>query len=405
MTSMISDPPVRNADLRKNVWKIFAFVFFQTFLVLIPVIVPFWQSKGLSIRDVFTLQAIFGATLIVFDVPAGYVADLFGRKKTLVVGSLIAALGFQILWFGQTFGHFVIYEFVLGVGLSLQSGCDVAILYNSLDQIELAGRKAKFLGQRLTAQTIGEGIASILGGLLAGISLQWPAYVNAVTAWIPLFIALSLSEPPGLNLPRGQHMANVKAIGKALFGHSKLLTWAIVNFIFYGFATYCAVWILQPFWAAKGLSLESFGYLWAANSFMVALVGRYAHKIEEGFGTLNTVVLIAFLPIAGYFGMAYVPGWYGLAFAFAFPVCRGLNQIIFQDAINKRVPAEMRATTNSIGSLGMRTLFIIFGPLIGFVLDRGGPTGALTTLGVVYSVGFVVIALPLLGLRRYFNVE
>ena len=62
------------------------------FLVCIPVLVPFWKNLGLTISEIFLLQGIFGAVLIIFDLPAGYVADLFGRKKTMLLGSVISAL-------------------------------------------------------------------------------------------------------------------------------------------------------------------------------------------------------------------------------------------------------------------------------------------------------------------------
>lgn len=391
--------------IQNNIPKIYVFCFFQTFLVIMPVIVPFWENKGLTLQDIFSLQGVFAAALIIFDAPAGYLADLFGRKNTLLIGTAVSAVGFQILWFGHTFHHFVIYELVLGLGLSLQSGCDVAILYNSLDALKSTGRKASFLGRRITAQTIGEGFASLLGGFLAGIALNLPAYANAVTAWVPVLVAFTLTEPEGQKLPRNSHWENLKSIRKALFGHSRLLTFAIVSFIFYGFATYCAVWSFQPYWKTRGLSLSMYGYLWAANNFMVALVSGFASAFEERFGGVVIVLIIAFLPIVGYFGMGFTPGLWGLAFTMAFPICRGLNQVIFQDAINNRVPSQMRATANSVGSLGMRALFIIFGPIIGFMLDRRGPDQAMVVLGAVYVLGFFLVAIPLLTQRRNFRVE
>src|SRR5580698_6786473 len=115
--------------IRANISKLYAFTFFQMFLVIIPVIVPYFQARGLNLQQVFTLQGIFGGALILCDAPAGYIADLVGRKKTMLIGSVVCAIGWQLLCFGKTFNDFVIYEMVLGVGLSLQSGCDVAILY------------------------------------------------------------------------------------------------------------------------------------------------------------------------------------------------------------------------------------------------------------------------------------
>ncbi|MBC7740680.1 MAG: MFS transporter, partial [Bdellovibrionaceae bacterium] len=390
--------------LESNVFKLSFFSFFQCFLVIIPVIVPYWQGLGLTLKEIFMLQGIFGVSLIIFDAPAGYLADIFGRKRSLVIGTIVSAVGWQVLWLGNTFSHFVIYEIILGLGLSLQSGCDIAMLYDTLDKLEMKGRKAGYLGRRLTFATVGEGVASLLGGALAAINIALPAYVNAINALIPVAVAFTIYEPQGDKLDRGSHIENFRAIGKALFGHSHLLTLAIFNFIFYGFATYCAVWSLQPYWKDRGVMIAMFGYLWAANNFAVAIVSRYAHWIEEKFGSTNVVIAISILPIIGYLGMGYIGGLWGLLFTLAFPIVRGLNQVIFQDAINSRVPADIRATTNSIGSLGIRALFVIFGPLIGHVLDVQGSSEMMKVLGYVYLVGFFVIALPLLSQRRAFRL-
>ena len=385
-----------------NFWKLYGFSFFQVFLVAIPVIVPFWQSKGLSLQEIFTLQGIFGGTLILFDVPAGYMADLFGRKKTLMAGTIVALLGWQLLWWGNSFWHFAAYEMILGIALSLQSGCDVAILYSSLEKLKLSGRKSKYLGRRVLSMQIGEGTASLLGGFLATISLKLPMIVNAVVPIGAIVFASLLFEGHEKKLSRESHFENIKMIRRALFGHSRLLTLLIIAYIFYSFATYCAIWTFQVYWEKQGLAISLFGYLWAANSFLVGIIGHYSHKIEVWLGSTATVAVIAITPIIGYLGMGSVGGWLGISFMIFFPMCRGLNVVLFQDAVNSRVPAEIRATANSVGSLGMRMLFLAFGPLLGYVIDHWGPAKALESMGYVYLLGFFIVALPLLGQRKQF---
>src|ERR1044072_5036730 len=242
--------------LRNNIPKLYAFTFFEIFLGIMPVIVPFLQSKQLTLEQIFTLQGVFGGTLILFDGPAGYLADYFGRKRTLIVGSVISAFGWQFLWFGETFYQFAVFEILIGIGLSLQSGCDVAILYNSLEKLRLHGSGAGYLGRRITYSTLGEGVASLLGGFLAGLSLRAPAVAMASCSFIPIFIAATINEPTGQMLSRQSHIQNIRQIWRAVFGHSKLLAFAIMAFIFYGFATFVAVWSLQPYWQSRGLSFH-----------------------------------------------------------------------------------------------------------------------------------------------------
>ena len=230
----------------------------------------------------------------------------------MVAGSIISAIGFQFLWYGHTFYDFAIYEIIIGIGLSLQSGCDIAILYQSLEKLRLHGSGAGYLGRRLNYSTTGEAIASLFGGFFGGISLFLPAYVQAGVAWIPMFIAMSLYEPEGQKLSSASHIQNFRMIGKAVFGHSKLLTFTILAFIFYGFATFVAVWSMQPYRLTRGLSISLFGYHWAANNLLVAFVGRYVYLVERRLGSVAIVIIIALLPVIGYFGMAFTPRLWGV---------------------------------------------------------------------------------------------
>ncbi len=391
--------------LASNIPKLYAFAFFQFFLVVMPVLVPFWEDKGLTLKEIFLLQGVFGAALVIFDTPAGYAADLFGRKKSMIIGGVITALAYQVLWVGNTFWDYVAFEIVCGLGISLTAGCDIALLYNTLEKIESKESRAAIMGKRATAMTLGEGIAALLCGGLVSVSLSLPIYVQAITSWIPMLVACTLIEPEGQKLSRESHVENIKHIARAMFGHSKLLTFVIISFMFYGFATYCAAWALQPFWKAKGLPYEFFGYLWAGNCFASAFVSRYAHDLEVKIGSTRSILIIAALPIIGYLGMGLTPGYFGLVFGLAFPICRGLNFVLLSDAINTRVPAEIRSTVNSVANLGLRGLFIVFGPLIGHALDTSGVENTFVILGLVFVGGFFAIALPLLSQRRHFRMS
>jgi hypothetical protein len=229
--------------------------------------------------------------------------------------------------------------------------------------------------------------------------------VNAVTPWFMVLTAYLIHEPPTEKLNRESHLKNIKLIGQALFGHSKLLTWVIISFVVYSFATYCAVWSLQPYWHEKGIKPELFGLLWAANSFATAFIGYNAKSIERKIGSTGTIVVIAVAPIIGYLGLGWSGGLLGLVFAFFFPICRGLNGVLFQEALNNRIPNEIRATANSIGSLGMRAMFLIFGPLLGWMMDHYGPTFAMKIMGYIYIGLFILVARPLLKLRHHFKIH
>ena len=96
-------------------------------------------------------------------------------------------------------------------------------------------------------------------------------------------------------------------------------------------------------------------------------------------------------------------GLFGALFCICFQVSRGLNQVIVRDALNSRVDAKMRATANSIASLGTRVVFIFLGPMMGFLIDNKGNQLAYFLFAAIFSIFFILIMLPLVSMRKEFK--
>jgi len=72
-----------------------------------PIVVPFYESNGLSMKDIMILQAVYSIAIVVLEVPSGYLADVIGRKKTLIIGAVFGILGFTTYNFSFGFMGFL----------------------------------------------------------------------------------------------------------------------------------------------------------------------------------------------------------------------------------------------------------------------------------------------------------
>jgi len=108
-------------------------------MLTMPIIVLFYQENGLSMQNVLTLKAFYSVAVVIMEIPSGYFADIWGRKKTLILGSVLGCLGFVVYGFSSDFYGFLLAELILGVGSSFISGADSALLYDSLLQDKKEG--------------------------------------------------------------------------------------------------------------------------------------------------------------------------------------------------------------------------------------------------------------------------
>ena len=62
---------------------------------------------------------------------------------------------------------------------------------------------------------------------------------------------------------------------------------------------------------------------------------------------------------------------------------------------NERISSAFRATVISMANLGIRASFCLLGPLVGYGIDGWGLPSVLSALGLLFSIAFVVLLLPL----------
>ena len=97
-------------QLKHNILKMYLLKAVLWFMVAMPIIVLFFQEHGLSLTQVMILQAIYSFCVALFEIPSGYIADLFGRKKTIVISTIFAFTGYLVFSFYGGFYAFVIAQ-------------------------------------------------------------------------------------------------------------------------------------------------------------------------------------------------------------------------------------------------------------------------------------------------------
>ena len=389
---------LKKNKLHRNITVIYGLAFFHCFMVIVPVIVPFFMSKGLSLAEIFYLQAVFATTIVLLEAPSGYFADIFGRRFALIIGSVFLGFAYFLLNFANDMASLMVFEITAGVAMSLISGADIALLYDTQKalQEDTHSESAKGIAQLGFIKSLAEVLGALVGGVLALWSFDLMVLIQSAVAWVCLLLALLVVEPPYKKAGAAESRLQITEILKHLLVRDPVLRRVVLAIPLYSLATFHVAWLVQPYWESQGLSLAVFGILWCAQSLTVALANKFGFEIERRFGASTLLVLIGTLPILGHFGMAWFQGWTGIVIGLLLFVCRGLNQVILVNALNRRVPSEFRATANSFTSFLFRLAFITTGPLVGYVAQTQGLVTALNLLGISSIALFVVVMIPLI---------
>jgi len=110
----------------KNIARLYGIKISKWFNLVMPVVVLFYQDNGMGMHEIFILKSIYSLAIVALELPSGWMADVWGRKKTLLLGAVLGSAGFLMYSFSYGFCAFVAAEIVLGAGHSFVSGADSA---------------------------------------------------------------------------------------------------------------------------------------------------------------------------------------------------------------------------------------------------------------------------------------
>ncbi len=381
--------------LHRNILKLYIFAAFEWMLFFIPVLYLFYQSIGLSTQDVFIVQAIFALIIAIFEVPSGYIADYLGRKKTLIAGTVLMLIG--TIWYAQSqnFTDVTIAEIFLGMGMSLRSGVKEAILYDSLLLLQEEGQFKYKQGMTGTFGQISEGVSSIIGAMLATLSLRLPFYMEMIAVFCALMIAFTFHEPKRERVS-SNHVENFKKAFHKIWWKDRRVFWTVMLGGIISTTTLAAVWFSQPYMENIGLQITFFGVIWALGNFGSAAGNYMSHRLNMMSETLQYTLIIGLVAV-GLLGMAIIPSIIGVLMIVVIRFAWGLLTPLSQEVVNRMVGSELRVTILSIKSLMQKMMFIILGPLYGWVSDVYSlSTALLLSVGVLLVISLV----SLIGAKR-----
>ncbi len=147
--------------------------------VVSPVLPLYARDFGVSTATVGLTLTAFGIARLVLNIPAGALAERYGRRLLLVGGPLVTAVGMIGSGAAQDIGQLLAWRLVAGAGSALyMTGAQIYVV--DIAPVEL---RARFVAINQGALLVGVSVGPALGGLLAdGIGLRAPFVVVGVAA-------------------------------------------------------------------------------------------------------------------------------------------------------------------------------------------------------------------------------
>lgn len=386
---MTAEPPFQPSPerLRRNPWLLCAFHAGNTALFPIAVFTLFLRDEvGLGLFHVFVLQAIFACAIALLEFPSGYLADRWGYRRVLFVASLFAVLGWLAYALAVDFFTVVIGELLLAVAVSLISGADSALLYETLLAQREEASFPRWYGRYRAFGNIAEGTAALIGAYVFVRAPRAPFVIQIALCSVNLVLSHAMCEPPrdrGQDLPAFERVRGL--VRFVAFGEPRLRA-VVALVVALSLPSYVMVWVLPAYVADAGINAAFMGPIWAAASYTVALASWSSPRLAQRIGATQALGLCVLLVAAGYLGLGLSHATFGFLFYFALCTVRGVQLPLLHTEEQRLVPSSDRAALLSLNSLVFRAAFVLIGPVIGYALDHAATHRVLLGVGAVLTL-------------------
>jgi MFS family permease len=346
----------------------------------VPVRVLYAQSRGASIAIIGAMASSYLLSNFLFQYPAGWLADIWGRRRVMVFGLAVqAVISLVYLWIADPILFVVVRFFEGAVAAGILPSARALVV--DIAPHERRGEAYGIFGSFLNSGFL---LGPALGGVLATFGYSSAFVGSSIFRVLALVVILALV--PAVARPHAADRARAREVPRrALFSLPLVGAYLLCfgDFLYLGFDL-----TLMPLWMRNhlGASVAFIGFayaIWAVPNMIGSPIGgRIADRHRR-----SLLILM--------FGLAQVPLYvaYGLAttvgIVLVISFIHGAVYSLLQPAVDATLaaasPPEARARAQSIYSIaGLASAFI-----------------AANALGILYRMDF---RLPLFVLGAGFGL-
>lgn len=375
--------------LLKNIKLFYIYSLFDELLIIGPIMVIYLFFKGFSFSEIMLLQSISAIAIVIFEVPTGAIADKVGRKFSIGLSKLMWILSLVIYILGTSFIDVAIAEIVFSIGITLKSGADSALLYDSLKALGREEEFTKIQGRARSNIYITQGIGAIVASFIYSINEYLPMIFSIGFMVIAFIVVLFFEEPPIEN-KKGKYgekyFTQIKESGKYVLYHPKIKSIAIFAMIFFAFMR-AGFWFYQPYMESVNVSVKYFGIFFFFFNMTAALASSKSSLIISFTKKRTFMFMIALLWVS-FLILGFSYHWLAIIAILPQQVARGLYSPVINKYSNQHIPSNKRATVLSFISLASSLSAAIVLPVIGIIKDR---TDIFTSY-IIIGVSLIVFA-------------
>ncbi len=336
-------------------------------------------ARGYSLVEIGFAETVFHITSLIFEIPSGVFADVFGRKNMLIVSSMMRMLGSIIMILsGNLFMVCAAIAFH-AVSYNFSSGSGDALAYDSLKMNDVSAYYERYASNQMVIYRLCSGVSTLCAGFALLIGHKAAYSTDILMGMIQIWMLLSLCEVR----VTCHHRSNEKNMLSSI--RKELIICFITSFSFLKnekkaiFLMFCnslvgAVDILLLFFlqaklpeaGVPGLALGFALFFMEMGGILGAKIILKCKRLRYRYVFAISAVLVFVGVLAEHSVMPLIMTAGGFIAALSDDALQVRTNTILQDMF----PSEQRATLISVESFTFSAIMIVLSPLAGILFSH-----------------------------------
>ncbi len=332
-------------------------------------ILPFYLiSAGYDATWIGIASATFGVSMTLFIIPAGILADSFGRKRFNLIGLLIMSLGMIVVALSPSVPTIIGGTALAGFGASLILASSGALLAGSVPE----GRLTTIFSYSYFLSTFASSLGSAAGWLPTILTdMLRVSSLVALQGTMGIGAAITILSGIPLLFVHEARADRKRETRFSLKSRGIIAKFMIVN-IFVGFGAGLTIPLFPVyFWKKFGIDSGPMGTLQAVSNLVAALAFLAAPKVASWLGRVRGIVittglsvpLLALIPLAPSFLLS-------TPLFVARQALINMNSPLIDSLIMRLVDEKERATASGVAQLFWNLPNSFGQPVGGYMIDR-----------------------------------
>jgi len=383
-------------QVKRNVFLYKLFFVLMESLFVGPILIFYIQNIGkMALSDIFIMEAVVVGGLILLEVPTGSLADLIGRKKTILLGCILMTIHEIILVMSNSPIDIWIANIVWMISLSLRSGATEAFLYDTLKEVGKEQEYEKIQGKSFGYLLLAMAFCSLFAGYLSEINPRLP-FILSLPGMITACFAVALfKEPIKTQKYSFKKQKELMKISVLFVKNHLKVKWIIAFAVLISTSTKIWFFTYNPYFELVDFDLKYYGIVFFFFNIISWYFSTNAHilkdKLKEKTSIIAMISLIGF-PI---FLMGLFASKIMISMAFLQYPVRGFIKPFLGGFLNRHLSTENRATVISIQSAAAGLACFIGLSAFGLILE------VWTLPFCLQILGFSVLLLGLILVIQY----